>query len=249
MKTLSWLIIHFFIIILNAPTVTAQSDGSPLTIDIVKFKLSKNQHDYSLQYGKNERIVIPREWLIPPDEIQEDEQCYVSSFHYDEPVTSFKIGDGRVGLHLSSYKIQKEGSARAAAGRDVFLVFDPNSMKLYPGDLKLGITKSRVRVMGCFSATFHSFIIGDINQDGLTDIGVVKEEMNCEPVYDEKKEIDSMLKPYYEKFPIRWYVYMVTQWKYEPAFDGKYPDREYYRLPLINLAKSPVDFLKEIYRK
>jgi hypothetical protein len=249
MKTLSWLIIHFFIIILNAAPVAAQPNDSPLTIDTVEFKLSQNQHGYSLQYGKNKRIVIPREWLIPPDEIQEDGQCYVSSFNYDEPVTSFKIGDGRVGLHLSSYKIQKEGSARAAAGRDVFLVFDPNGMKLYPGGLKLGITKSRVRVMGCFSATFHSFIIGDINRDGLTDIGVVKEEMICERVYDEEKETDSMLRPYYEKFPIRWYVYMVAQWKYEPAFDGKYPDREFSRLPLINLAKSPVDFLKEIYQK
>jgi hypothetical protein len=237
------------IVIVSVSSAAADTGDGLLTVDVNNFKLLRDQHGFGLQAGNNKQLAIPSQWLIPPDEVEEDDESYVSSFHYDEPVTSFKIGDGRVGLHLSSYAIQKEGSARAAAGRDVFLVFDPNSMKLYPGDLKLGITKSRVRVMGCFSATFHSFIIGDINQDGLTDIGVVKEEMNCEPVYDEKKEIDSMLKPYYEKFPIRWYVYMVTQWKYEPAFDGKYPDREYYRLPLINLAKSPVDFLKEIYRK
>lgn len=241
--------IHFFIMILSVLPVAAQSDDSPITVDVINFKLFQNQHDYSLQYGKDKRLAIPREWLIPPDDVQEDEQCYISSFHYDEPVTSFKIGDGRIGLHVSSYQIQKEGSARAAAGRDVFLVFEPVKMKLYPGGFKLGVTKSRVRVMGCFSATFHFFVIGDINHDGFTDIGVVKEELRCEWVYDQEKDIDSMSGPFYEQLPIRWYVYMGDHWKCEPGFDGKYPSKGHLKLPLINLAKSPIDFIKEIYQK
>jgi len=196
--------IFLLIMIVSVLPAVARSDNDPLTVDVIKFKLFRNQHDYSLQYGKNERLVIPMEWLIPADEVEEDEQCYVSSFHYDEPVTSFKIGDGRIGLHLSSYKIQKEGSAQSAAGRDVFLVFDPERMKLYPGVLKLGVTKSRVRVMGCFSATFHFFVIGDINRDGLIDIGVVKEELRCVWI----ENMPDISGPFYEQLPIQWYVYM-----------------------------------------
>ena len=246
-KKSACLMILLLIMIVSCRPLLPRSGDDLLTVDVINFKIFRNQHDYSLQYGKNVQLVIPLEWLIPPDEIEEDEQCYVSSFHYDKSVTSFKIGDGRIGLHLSSYKIQKEGSAQSAAGRDVFLVFEPERIKLHPGGLKLGVTKSRVRVGGCFSATFHFFVIGDINRDGLIDIGVTKEELKCEWVYDEEK--DGISGPFYEQLPICWYVYMGAHWKYEPGFDGKYPSKGHLRLPLIDLAKSPIDFVRKRYEK
>ena len=57
--------------------------------------------------------------------------------------------------------------------------------KLHKGGLELGITKSRVRSMGCPFATFYFFVIGDINHDGLLDIGAVKEEIRCDWAYNE----------------------------------------------------------------
>ena len=99
--------------------------------------------------------------------------------------------------------------------------------------------------MGCFSATFHFFVIGDINRDGLIDIGVVKEELRCVWI----ENMPDRSGPFYEQLPIQWYVYMGTHWKYEPGLDGKYPSKGHLKLPLINLAKSPIDFIKEIYQK
>ena len=246
-KEFAWLMIQLLIIILSAPIVMAQSSNDLLTFNINNFTLFRDQHNHSLQYGKDERLIIPLGWLIPPDEIQEDDQFYVSSFNYDKHVTSFQVGDGRIGLHLSSYNIQKKGSAKAAAGRDVFLVFDPIHKKLHKGGLKLGITKSRACSMGCPFATFYFFLIGDINHDGLIDIGAIKEQVWCEWLYDEEKDIDSISGPLYEQYPICWYIYVDAHWKYEPSFNGQYPNTKYLKLPLINLAKSPIDFISETY--
>lgn len=225
----------------------AQFGNDFLAVDSNHFTLYRDQQNYSLQYGKDERLLIPSGWLIPYDEDQEDDQAYASSFDYDKHITSFPIGDGRIGLHLSSYNIQKEGSANAAAGRDVFIVFDPMKKKLYKGGLKLGITKSRVRSMGCPFSNFHFFIIGDINHDGLIDIGTVKEEVRCDWMYDEENDIENMTGPFYQKYPIRWYVYADAHWRYRPSFNGQYPGKKFIKLPLIALVKSPIDFIRETY--
>ena len=246
-KESAWRMINLLIMMLSVPIIMAQSSNDVLTIDVNNFELFRDRNTFSLQYGKDERLIIPIEWLIPPDEVQEDDQSYVSSFNYDKRVTSFQIGDGRIGLHLSSYQIQEAGSANAAAGRDVFLVFDPINKKLYKGGLKLGITKSRVRSMGCPFAQFSFFVIGDINHDGLIDIGANKEEVRCNWMYDEKKDIERMFGPFYEKHPIQWYIYLDAHWKYESSFNGQDPHTKYLRLPLIALVKSPVDFIRETY--
>lgn len=246
-KKSAWIMIHLLAMILIVPAVVAKSDNDLLEVDVNNFELFRDQHNFNLQYRKNERLIIPLVWLIPPDEIQEDDQSYISSFDYDKRVTSFQIGDGRIGLHLSSYKIQEEGSANAAAGRDVFLVFDPINKNLYKGGLNLRITKSRVRSMGCPYAKFYFFVIGDINDDGFIDIGATKEEVRCEWVYNEEKDIDNMSGPFYEKYPIHWYIYVDAHWKYEPSFNGQYLHTKYRKLPLINLIKSPIDFIRETY--
>jgi hypothetical protein len=95
----------------------------------------------------------------------EEEGNYVSSFQYGEEVWAFPIGNGQTGLHLSSYAIQKEGSAQAAAGKDIFLVFDPRSSRIFRGGIERGVTKERVRSQGCFSASAESYFVGDIDAD------------------------------------------------------------------------------------
>ena len=164
-----------------------------------------------------------------------------------------------MGLHLSSYEIQKEGSAKAAAGRDVFLVLKPKARRLYPGGMVCGVTKKRVRSMGCFFAVFHRFIIGDVNNDRLTDVGVTREEISCDEVHDREKGVGLMKGPLHEVHPVRWYIYRPARWKdrghvsvmdhwsYDPDYDGKHP-RGSLQLPLIGLAKSPVDFVRDVYR-
>jgi len=185
-------------------------------------------------------------WLIPQNQIEEEENTYVTSFNYDHEVHSFSISKDLIGLHISSFAIQKQGSAKAAAGRDVFLVFDPKSKKLNQGVIDLGITKQRVRYMGCFSAEFNNFFIGYINDDGFTDLGVVRERIWCEEYFDEKEQVDSISGPFYQKQPIKWYIFGSTKWKYQSKSDGMKPKNALIRLPLIGLIKSPVEFVKDI---
>ncbi|NIV03738.1 MAG: hypothetical protein GWN59_03690, partial [Calditrichae bacterium] len=183
-----------------------------------------------------DEIEIPRHWLGSETD---DDGLYVSSFNYDKQVTAFGIGKKLTGLHLSSYDIQKEGSARAATGRDVFLIYDPAKHAIYPGLTDLGITKDRVRSMG-WHATCTEFIISDINGDGLHDIGARKETLDCGPQPGDG----------YKLHPLQWYLFKKGRWEYEHDKDGYVPGGNYRQLPLIGLGKSPVDFVKELcYKK
>ncbi len=244
---LHWLLVPSFMLAFSVSSAGVVP-GHDLVADMTSFRLERGQDGYTLRYAQNGFIAIPEVWLVPPDELEDEAEAYVSSFNYDEQVTAFPIGDGRKGLHVSSYEIQREGSARAAAGRDVFLVLDEKAKVLYQGGLALGITKERVRIMGCVFARFHGFIIGDINNDRLIDIGVTKEEVKCEEVYDKEQGVDRMVGPSYVKHPIRWYLFVGDSWKHKPDYDGKLPRAGYLKLPLIGLEKSPVDFVKELYR-
>jgi hypothetical protein len=241
-----------FILIFGISPGLVTSAQDVLTIDTESFRLVRDQRDYTLRYDRDKRLRIRQAWLVPPDELKEESGAYISSFNYDEGITVFPIGDGRMGLHLSSYEIQTEGSADAAAGRDVLLVLDPKARRLHQGGLLYGVTKERVRFMGCFFATFHRFIIGDINNDRLIDVGVTREEIRWDEVRDREKGVDRIKGPFYERGPIRWYVFArhgfgKDHWNYEPDYDGKHPNRS-LQLPLVGLARSPVDFVKELYR-
>jgi len=218
-----------------------------LSIDRISFLLQHDEHGFRLHYGPQTPLQIPREWLIPRDESERDKRSYVSSFNYDEHVTAFPVGNGMTGLHLSSYEIQTEGSAQAAAGRDVFLVFNEKEGSLHQGRLSLGISKERVRFMGCPFAAFLRFIVGDINKDNSNDIGIVREEIKCEETYNEIKEVDHWTGPFYEKRPIIWYVFAGDHWTYNPNYKGQYPN-DYIELPLISLKRSPVDIVKDLYQ-
>lgn len=186
-------------------------------------------------------IPIPRHWLIPRDEEAAEEAGYVSSFKYAEQVTSFEIGDGRVGLQLSSYEVQVEGSAQAAAGRDVFLVLDPRRGRLYEPSLRLGVTRHRVRAFGCFEASQTTFLLSDVNGDRRMDLGAIREELVCKPVV--RDGVDTAEGPLYVSHPIRWYVFTGDGWRPEERFAGRSPAGSHLELPS---AGAPVDFLKTL---
>jgi len=208
-----------------------------------QFTLLHHRGSFFLHFvenGKSRQVVVPRDWLIPPQAEKDEESSYVTSFSFAKEVSAFPIGDGRVGLHLSSYRIQEQGSAQAAAGRDVFLVFDPRSSRLLPGGIERGVTKQRLRSQGCFAASAERYFLGDVDGDGLPDIGVVKEELQCVEKTD--AEVDTMLGPFYKKYPVTWYVFKENTWKLDAQFSGKFPEH-YEELPWVGIERSPVDYV------
>jgi hypothetical protein len=217
----------------------------PLIIDKVSFKLLYQKDQYLLKTPSGNKILLQKNWLMPPDQLEEDEMSYVTSFNYNNDIHSFPISENIVGLHISSYAIQNRGSANAAAGRDLFFIFDTNSMKLTPGKIYLNITKHRVRSMGCFWANFSNFYIYDINNDGFTDLGIITEKIWCEHENDQRAERESISGPFYHKQSIKWYIFQLTSWQYNTKLNQNNPDN-LIKLPLIGLSKSPVEFLIEI---
>ena len=188
--------------------------------------------------GKIKRVAIPRDWLIPQDaEKEEEEGAYVSSFNYESEVQSIPIGNGRIGLHLSSYDFVREGTSYAAAGRDVFLVFDPMSLKIFQGGLRSGITKGRVRAEGCLSAAVEHYYLADVDGDGLADVGVLREEFQC---IEGAGRYGNIAGPFYKQNPVAWYLFKNDVWKLEPSFFGKVPER-LQEVPLMGIGRSPAD--------
>lgn len=101
-----------------------QEGNGPFDIGNLQLNLLSDSSRFSLQiidHDKQKQLSIPTIWLIPEEN---EEKGYVSGFSYDETLTAFRIGGGLTGIQLSSYDIQKGGSAQAAAGRDVFLVYN-----------------------------------------------------------------------------------------------------------------------------
>ena len=227
---------------LAAPgSVSLNSDQFALIVTDGKFALQFDSR------GKKKQISVPREWLVPPEEEREEASSYVSSFNYDRRITAFAMGNGKMGLHLSSFDLLQGGSAQAAAGRDVFLVFDPDASTVQRGLMSLGITKQRVREDGCFSAQTAHFLLADINRDGITDLGVVTERIECLPAA-ENRDVDRTAQPVYSQDPVQWYVFGHGQWRKNPAHNGVLP-QDSAALPLIGMDLSPVDFVGYGYWK
>ncbi|MBI4680995.1 MAG: hypothetical protein HY753_07280 [Nitrospirae bacterium] len=233
--------------------IISKTVDDPYQIETLRFKITGLHNKPVLILPDGKRIKIPRVWLYPAKEkeVEEDQGAYVSSFKYLEDVTSFLIDKELLGLHIDSWDSMTSGhgSASAGAGRDIFLVYNSKTNRIYPGVIDLGITKDRVRSMGCFFATFHNFVLGDVNDDGLTDIGVKLEKIWCEEGYDEKKQVDTISAPYYKEYPIEWYVFRENRWEKAPQFNGVQPKMAIQKMPMIGLSKSPVDFVREIYKE
>ncbi len=213
-----------------------QQRNGPLDVGTMQLKLLSDSSRFSLliiEGDKLKQLSIPPDWLIPEEN---EEKGYVSGFSYDDTLTAFRIGGGLTGIQLSSYDIQKGGSAQATAGRDVFLVYDGKKNQLYPGIIDLGITKDRVRSASTFYATNNIFLLADINYDGFKDMGIIKEELQFSP-----------LNQSYNRYPPEWYIFSKNRWIHEADSSGIFPLQKIIKLPLIGLSKSPVDFIKEVY--
>ena len=148
----------------------------------------------------------------------------MSSFSYHRNVTSFDLGDGRIGIHVSSYEVQQDGSAQAAAGRDAFLVLEPGSGNLHAGLINLGITKARERAGGCFAASHSGFLLSDINGDGLLDIGVAREELTCQEVGQH-----SVRAAVLRAGSICRDALDGSEWKYDLGLDRRFPSGHTWR--------------------
>lgn len=207
--------------------------------DGTSYELISDAKGYRLVGRGPAPLAVPKKWLAPAQAREEEEDAYVSSLDWGRPVTAFPIGDGRVGLHLSSYTIATEGSAQAAAGRDLFLVHDPRSGELEMG-LDLGETKGRVRLGGCLAAWYHRFDLGDVDCDGRLDLGVVEERIDCTEDEDEETR---PLGPLLHTTERRWFVLGEDGWRERPALAGRLPCFGMRAFPPLGVEQSPVDWV------
>lgn len=208
--------------------------------DQSSYRLVRDSNGYRLEGPDGSGVEVPREWLAPPEIAAREENHYVTSLAWDETVTAFPIGYGRTGLHLSSYAIQSEGSASAAAGRDLFLILssstDIDSGRLVRG-LDLGETKGRVRIGGCFSAYFQRLFAGDIDCDRRLDLAAMEERIHCDG------DLEGPAEQIYTVGPLQWYLQEGDAWTSRPELDGRFPCGGLQQVPLIGLVQGPVEML------
>lgn len=202
------------------------------------FSLIKKGNQYFIHVLKDHplrRIPIPTHWLTEPSENENILHSYISTTDFSQTIASFKISDNAIGLYVSSYSVLQGGSAAAAGGRDVFLVYEPSKQKISPGKIDLGISKSRIRDSSKFYATCHKFMISDYNHDGFEDIGVTKEEITYQG-----------FNRVYIMHPSQWYLFKKDHWEYDPRLDSFIPWQDYFELPYFDIVKSPVDYVKDL---
>lgn len=185
-------------------------------------------------------VVIPLAWLSPPNgEVEPAGE--INAAAYQPQVTAFSIGNGRWGLHLASFDAMTRGSLQAAAGRDVFLVYDARTRQVQPGLTTLGLTKSRARAEGCMAATATHFLLGDLQGDGLTDLGMIVEEIACVKDRGGTPDVEPPVHPHYRQEPIQWFLFDRGRWRREARDRGKMPP-VFVELPLLGIRVTPVDF-------
>jgi hypothetical protein len=259
----------FLVFASSAPSLAQQdlAKDRAIAVSTHRFTLRREGDSFFLQplplAAKHPPIAIPTEWLIPPrnsDDCEDEDTSPVDPFNYDRRVTSFPIGNGEIGLRISSFDAMTEGSMAAAAGKDVFLIYDPKLGKLRAGGFDLGITKERYRVDGCFRAQMAHLLIADVNQDGLVDIGVVKEEIWCPEIGEDEDDVSETQAAEHKKLPSEltnivethlyqqhtaaWYVYTPQGWKLDPEQAGL--PETYSELPLVGIVLTPVDFVGKL---
>lgn len=215
--------------------------GKEPIIDTSRFTLKSNGANFELVDNfLNVSVHILRKLLVNPIDEEREKESYVATFNYSEKVTSFNVGNGLIAIHISSFASTYEGSSQYAAGRDIFLIYNPIKSYLLNGKLDFGISKERVRFMGCLSAKTLHFILSDINQDGLIDIGCIQEELMCREYYNSELDIDMMSGPVFYQDTIEWYVYRDNNWIQDFSYSNILEN--YTDLPLINMELTPVDF-------
>jgi len=151
-------------------------------------------------------------------------------------VKAIKLSRHKYLLLLSFYGAPSD--ARVARGLDIFLVYHSNNkhFRTVSSDLMPHIGRG---AGPCRNAAMASYLLQDINEDGLLDIGVLRERIKCD------FENDAPSRPYYEQQPIKWYVNIKNDllkthdyWIPTRSYEGTLP--EYYT-ELSSLSTSPVD--------
>ena len=222
------------------------ADGGESRMDLAtdRFRLAERDGEFHLLDDRLRMpIPIPREWLIPGGELAEAQQRYVAGFDYEEAIHSFPIGNGLLGLHLSSYEIQESGSAGAAEGRDVFLILDPDRRRLRLG-LALPSSKWRVRVGGCYAAQHTRFQVGDVDCDRRLDLAAEVTRIACVP-----DPQGGGFDAFYRREPLSWYLQTDDGWVHHPSYDERLPCGGLEELPLVGLVRDPVSYVSDRFHR
>jgi len=225
--------------------VEEEGAASRIGVSADRFELVEEKGEFRILTldPLSQPIPLPRSWLIPPEELARAEVKYVAGFEYSNRVSSFPIGDGFLGLHLSSYEIQTSGSARAAEGRDVFLILDPIRNQGVRLGLSLPNSKGRVRLGGCFSAWYSRIQVGDVDCDRRLDLAVEEMRVDCS-VPEEGGPTHGV----FYRGPLRWYLQNDAGWELDAEYEGRLPCGGLEELPLVGLAKDPVHFATDRLR-
>ncbi len=251
------------ILTLISNSVYAQTSSKMKKIDTKSYKLQIIDNKPYLNISHlNKKIEIPTEWLIvnkktPPIK----SKAKISLNHYEQKITAFTIDKQNqfIGLHLSSYVIHNSGSGSKsgiAYGKDVFLIHERETNKLFQSQINLGLSKERKNTNGCFSAKFTHFYLQDLQRhDQNFDIGVQIEEVKCTE-YKQGNKIVKRHPRYYNLAPIKWYKFNknIPNWKYVEELSPKIKADNIigrtgiWNLPIICLLVTPVEYVKYTYK-
>ena len=226
--------------VLGASPLHAQGRpfGGGAGIDTIAYLLARTERGYELRYwnvgGPMVRKSIPGDWLATDGE--------PGAGPFEAGVTAFALDAHRVGLHLMAYRISTEGTSATALGRDAVLVLDRNTDALAPLAPPFGVTRGRTHAAGCWQAWDVTILVGDVNRDGIRDIGVIRRRLSCDI-----PEAGVPSLPSYREAPVHWWVSGGGAWAESDAYDGRLPPG-YLRVPARALHKSPVDWVLERLR-
>jgi hypothetical protein len=151
-------------------------------------------------------------------------------------VKAIKLSKNRYLLLLSFYTARSD--ARVASGMDIFIVYQSDIKQFW--SVSWDLMPRIGRGAGpCRNADMTFYLLQDINEDGLIDIGVLREMITCD------FENDAPSKPYYAQQPIKWYVnisdnyagetdYWLPNRLYEAGLHNDYAE-------IFSVSSSPVE--------
>ncbi len=205
--------------------------------DSSRFRFGQSDGQFWLEDAQDAvRHEVPSSWVLSAEEAQQESEASVSSIDFVTQVQEFALRPRLIGLRVSSYAIAREGSAQAAAGRDVFLLFDDRLKIVSDSGVRLGVTQRRDRAQGQWSATTHRFYLGDASGVEVPSLAVLREDVRCGP-----------RGPRFNASELRWYVYRNDRWVEALLHQDAQPtSSRRSELPPLAFQKSPVRFVNEI---